>query len=1092
MNDASIMSLGDGFTHACTDAFRVVVFEKGSGILCKKISLADDGTAKSDGSECRMSVGTATLQTHDLRTFAGLIEGLEHQHAIALGAFREGIPDRVRVETKSSRNRSLYPDGRPADLIVRSADHIAYLPGQPALLLIDVDAKAMPGPVRERIRNLGGYWDALVATLPALASVGHLTRPSTSTGLSRTDTRERLPGSEGQHIYVLAADGADIDRTLRALHDRCWLAGFGWLMVGRAGQFLARSIVDRMVGVGERLVFEAPALTVAPLVQDQVSRKPVVVDGPAFDTKSACPDLTVVQRERLRELVAAEKQRLAPEAAKAKADFIERMAARIVEKAGGEIEIETARHIVERQTNGVLLPNVVLETDNFGEITVADVLADPDRYVGATLADPLEGPEYGYGKAIIMQRVVDGSLHIHSFAHGEAFYRLAHDVRSTEKAILAAPEDKAASVLVGMVADADLDPLDETRLKAMVCQRDTKTKPKPLGEQIKIARAAATQRRKEEARQEQDARRTAGQRVRLDCPSPSGERTPVMAQLNEVLGSVDGLEPPMRDIDSHMTQVVVRRLPHMHALTSAGANDEETADMRVQAVEMPLLSRLDECELSELIERHIEFQNAKGAAVTLPAPFVKHYVSRKTDDALPFCAAIATLPMVTRHGTLLAKQGLDRDSGILFRIAEPLMAALPKSREQCDDAAILAAMKRLCDEWLVDVSVDLAGKATLLTAAGSIIERTLLSDRPIYFVTAPRRGGGKTTVLVMILVAITGIRPAAAAWSTNEEERRKALMAYLLEALPAIIWDNIPRGSQISCPHIEKSCTSEFLSDRKLGVSENIVASAASIHLFTGNNIAPKGDTASRSLTAMLTVSRPDPENRPFKHVDPIGWTKTHRYQILADIFTILLGNPKLRSNYEPPTRFKDWMRLVGSAFEHAATLYRQDAINGGADAGQIPRVNFTDLFLRQDDEDEQSADLVAALVALSEMFPPGRDQEKPRGEFEASHLAARINNRDEQRSNEELARVAVLREFLYPERTGFANENYTPISVGKRLKRHLGEPVQDSDKRILILKEAGKSERQPRAAGNYWVSVSQAEARPASADRTPSDSMPF
>jgi hypothetical protein len=40
---------------------------------------------------------------------------------------------------------------------------------------------------------------------------------------------------------------------------------------------------------------------------------------------------------------------------------------------------------------------------------VGDVLADPDRFVGATLADPQEGVEYGTGKAKVMQRP-DGSL----------------------------------------------------------------------------------------------------------------------------------------------------------------------------------------------------------------------------------------------------------------------------------------------------------------------------------------------------------------------------------------------------------------------------------------------------------------------------------------------------------------------------------------------------------------------------------------------------------------------------------------------------------------------------------------------------------
>ena len=48
---------------------------------------------------------------------------------------------------------------------------------------------------------------------------------------------------------------------------------------------------------------------------------------------------------------------------------------------------------------------------------VAAVLADPARFVGATLADPLEGSDYGRTKAMIMRRA-DGSL----YPKGTAYY----------------------------------------------------------------------------------------------------------------------------------------------------------------------------------------------------------------------------------------------------------------------------------------------------------------------------------------------------------------------------------------------------------------------------------------------------------------------------------------------------------------------------------------------------------------------------------------------------------------------------------------------------------------------------------------------
>jgi hypothetical protein len=448
-----------------------------------------------------------------------------------------------------------------------------------------------------------------------------------------------------------------------------------------------------------------------------------------------------------------------------------------------------------------------------------------------------------------------------------------------------------------------------------------------------------------------------------------------------------------------------------------------------------------------LIERYIDYVDYTGRSVHLGGAFVRHF-HKRSDNVLPLASSIATLPIVLGDGTLLAARGLDRDRGIVFRIPAELLTILPKI-EDCTPSAVAAAMQYLTDEWLCDVATDYAGKCILIVAVLSIIERSLLPNRPAFWVTAGRRGGGKTTTIIMLIMAATGVRPAAAAWSPNEEERRKALLAYLLEALPAIVWDNIPRGARISCPHIEKSCTTAFYSDRKLGVSEVIATSAATINFFTGNNVGPRGDLASRSLCARLEVDRPDPENRAFRHPDPIGWTGAHRGQILVALYTVLLGNPLFRSRRAAlETRFKTWWGLIGQAVEFAAAQHKGhvDALVMDVYRTCPPTpVKFRDLFLVQEEDDEDSADLADALGILAEKWPNGEL-------FQAADVAKVINiTGGDWASEEARERGAVLRSFLFP--GVLENRAVTAKAVGKRLKRHVDEPVLHGGK-TLILKD--------------------------------------
>jgi hypothetical protein len=497
------------------------------------------------------------------------------------------------------------------------------------------------------------------------------------------------------------------------------------------------------------------------------------------------------------------------------------------------------------------------------------------------------------------------------------------------------------------------------------------------------------------------------------------------------------------------------------------------------APEQLSLVRMSQEEVAEMIERHIDYVDKNGRSVHLPISFVRHYMKRD-DGALPTVRAFSQLPIVLADGAVLAMRGLDRDRGIIFRIPEELMHYIP-AREDCTPTAVAHAMQFLTDEWQCDVSADYVGRCILITDLLTIIQRNLLPDRPVFFVTAGRRGGGKTTTLKMLIMAIFGAEAAAAAWSMNEEERRKTIMSYFLAGLAYIIWDNIPRGAQLSCPHIERSCTTSLYTDRRLGVSEMVATAASTIHMFTGNNIGPKGDLASRALTVRLEVDRADPENRNFRHNDPVGWTKAHRSQIMGALYTILLGNPFLRKpmGTECKTRFKVWWRMIGSAVEFAAKQHADHIRSMAIDQPETcepHEIDFKDIFLTQEEDDEESASLADALAGIA-----GKEWRNDVGKLfnpQAKDIAQLINSQSDYAPEIDKQLAITLREFLFPSLP--LGQSVSVKSVGKRLKQHVGEPVKHGDQ-TLILRECRDPSVGPKGPLSYYIETKRVEPSPVS-----------
>jgi hypothetical protein len=296
----------------------------------------------------------------------------------------------------------------------------------------------------------------------------------------------------------------------------------------------------------------------------------------------------------------------------------------------------------------------------------------------------------------------------------------------------------------------------------------------------------------------------------------------------------------------------------------------------------------------------------------------------------------------------------------------------------------------------------------------------------------------------MISLAVLGRLASAAPWSENVEERRKAVFAHLREGPAMIAWDNLPRGAGVSCPVIEQALTAAAITDRVLGHSEQVSVPAATVHFFTGNNIVPARDMASRSLVIHLDVDRPDPENREFQHPDPLAWTIQHRARILRALYTLLVWNPLLKldaKERQPKTRFKRWWTLCAAPIESVA----------GIDFGEILRA--------RESEDAETSGVSALLHCLREAF--GDEQ------FTAEQVAGLANGHGlDLETKVPCSMQAALEEATakpFP-RGGVLDGQ----KVGKRLQMIVGRPAQVSD-RVLTLQRIANA----KTGNRYRVAAS-------------------
>jgi hypothetical protein len=287
-----------------------------------------------------------------------------------------------------------------------------------------------------------------------------------------------------------------------------------------------------------------------------------------LDSVGVCPPLSVVEKQALRKRIAEASQILMPERNKARDAFITRQ---MEKQIRGGMSEPAARRVIEQSINGILLPDFELILEDGTVVTVGDVLANPGRFEGLALADPIE-PGYDRRIAKIM-RGAGGIPFIHSFSHGKAMYRLRYDAATLARAVQASPDP--IETLTQMVIWAELDEIEMAKLIADEARQ--------AGIGVKVARSkvnAALKAHRQSMAKEASERRLAERndpRPQVPCPPPDAPWLSEMGSINEVMAATTSDSRTRRNIDDGLTRGRKFQVPKTHPFTSASANKDDDA-----------------------------------------------------------------------------------------------------------------------------------------------------------------------------------------------------------------------------------------------------------------------------------------------------------------------------------------------------------------------------------------------------------------------------------------------------------------------------------------------------------------------------------
>ena len=301
-------------------------------------------------------------------------------------------------------------------------------------------------------------------------------------------------------------------------------------------------------------------------------------------------------------------------------------------------------------------------------------------------------------------------------------------------------------------------------------------------------------------------------------------------------------------------------------------------------------------------------------SVNCPDQVAEVYLAREGRWRLPPLVGVINTPMLRADYSLLDRPGYDVRTALLYRPDGTTFEAVPDRPSWEDADRALRRIEDLVSTFPFVSGADGPDRSVAVSAILSALDRRAVPTTPAHGFSAPVAGSGKSMLVDVTSVIVTGQRAPVIDQSKDDAETDKRLVAALLRGGAIVSFDNVdrPLDSSLFCQALTTVGTMQL---RVLGYSRDVVVPNSAMFFITGNHLTLAGDLTRRALICRLDPGCERPELRQFTS-DPVAMAKEHRAELVIAGLTVLRAYfvAGQRVTITPLGSFEDWSRRVREA----------------------------------------------------------------------------------------------------------------------------------------------------------------------------------